>query len=545
MIDLPNIHDDQLDRYNLIDEAWIPAVTASGDVEWVQPHEIVRDDLVDVYRFFPESYLGYLHFLIGLVQTYYPPRTGQRKAKINWEARLDCPPSKEDLRSKFLGADHVEHHREAFDLLGDGPRYMQHPIDPDPEYEMGRTELYQSEWMDETYGLEFGTQHIDESCTFHPAVLAPLLTTHQAYNRYGGSGKNPSNKRWASILHGDTLWDTVWLNVVQRSKIEGGKTTNYRSNGRVTFPWMHSNLMEKIVQSGGEDYLISIGPTNQTPLTPESTYWLTPRHMWIDKDCSRVYQRSTSGGNCFKEKNLKHPLTPFNLSDKKDHHTPLASTVSSRSSWLLKKHQAPKAENIKRWDSECRGKPYIREAASRIQYVGILTDSYSGIDQYFDVSVPAQPSYAPNMGEEECDDIDDIAKDIENLLSAVEDILCETYIECIRMSHVETRKLKPKIRSKIPLYRELEYDIISTLQRINERIKKGHHFDQSCQEMRDFYDAIIRASKHLLDDLYSGHPTRPFMDDGEEKSYVNIKQDMIHGENGIKDKISKEVKFSV
>jgi CRISPR type I-E/ECOLI-associated protein CasA/Cse1 len=100
--------------YNLIAEKWIPVRRTSGTLSWIAPRQIAEADDPPLRIESPRADFdgALIQFLIGLVQT-----TAAPESKAQWRRGFDRAP--DDLREKF---DSVA---EAFNLDGDGPRFMQ------------------------------------------------------------------------------------------------------------------------------------------------------------------------------------------------------------------------------------------------------------------------------------------------------------------------------------------------------------------------------------------------------------------------------------
>ncbi len=99
---------------NLLSEPWIPVRCRDGSTQWVNPAEIVRDDVIafDAVR---ADFNGALaQFCIGLLQT-----TSPIDGPIAWRELLRAPPASETLLSWW------QPYLEAFECDGAGVRFMQ------------------------------------------------------------------------------------------------------------------------------------------------------------------------------------------------------------------------------------------------------------------------------------------------------------------------------------------------------------------------------------------------------------------------------------
>jgi len=101
---------------NLLEDAWIPVKRRSGTIENIAPWQLVETDdpVLAVHAARPDFNGALLQFLIGLMQTAVPPDNYDK-----WVDWLEEPPAPEQIREKF------KPFSEAFNLDGDGPRFMQ------------------------------------------------------------------------------------------------------------------------------------------------------------------------------------------------------------------------------------------------------------------------------------------------------------------------------------------------------------------------------------------------------------------------------------
>ncbi|RDC66970.1 type I-E CRISPR-associated protein Cse1/CasA [Rhodovulum sp. 12E13] len=99
---------------NLIMDAWIPVLDKTGARRIIAPWQIADRSLAMPDWPRADLNLACYEFLIGLVFLADPPRDHD-----DWEARV--APEPERLRNALLP------HAEAFELMGDGPRFLQDP----------------------------------------------------------------------------------------------------------------------------------------------------------------------------------------------------------------------------------------------------------------------------------------------------------------------------------------------------------------------------------------------------------------------------------
>jgi CRISPR system Cascade subunit CasA len=105
---------------NLLCHPWFPAIRRSGRVDTIRPAQIAEadDPVMDVVWPRPDFRLATIEFLIGYLSTFAPPED-----EAVWRAWWREPPGIEALDAALAPYAH------AFDLDGDGPRFMQ-DLDP-------------------------------------------------------------------------------------------------------------------------------------------------------------------------------------------------------------------------------------------------------------------------------------------------------------------------------------------------------------------------------------------------------------------------------
>ncbi|EMO62146.1 CRISPR-associated protein CasA/Cse1, type TIGR02547-like protein [Leptospira borgpetersenii serovar Pomona str. 200901868] len=105
---------------NLIKDVWIPVQRFSEKLEEISPFEITSriendsDPIMSLNAPRPDFNGALLQFLVGLLQAVFPPEN-----ETEWEDLFVNPPSPEVLKEA------MEKVKSAFELFGDGPRFMQ------------------------------------------------------------------------------------------------------------------------------------------------------------------------------------------------------------------------------------------------------------------------------------------------------------------------------------------------------------------------------------------------------------------------------------
>lgn len=293
--------------YNLLDEAWIPVRRASGRIDWIEPHRIAEseDPPIALASPRPDFDGALLQFLIGLLQTASAP-----KDESSWRKRIEPPPP-EVLRTEF-GI-----YRDVFELLGDGPRFMQETsLEESDPTELGVERLLLDAPGEQTLEQNadvFVKRRIGTPLGLRAASAA--LLTLQLNAPGGGKGYRTSLRGGGpltTLLVHDTLWLTVWLNVLPASEFEsrGGNTDLEEIVAR--FPWMGP---PRTSENGEETGPVRIHPTQQ--------FWAVPRRVLFQgptrTDCcaltgavgpvvERVFVKSY--GTNYKGA-FDHPLTPY------------------------------------------------------------------------------------------------------------------------------------------------------------------------------------------------------------------------------------------
>lgn len=251
---------------NLINTPWIPVVRASGLRESIAPWQLAgpADDppvALDYTR--PDLAAGMLEFLIGLVQTCSPPTN-----KRQWKALDTQPPDAEDLRRD------MNQHAHAFELFGQGPCFMQ-------DLEMlreqsGKTIPISALFIDSCGAIAVGDNtdffvkrgRINHLC---PACAAAAIFTMQAFAPSGGQGHRTSLRGGGPLsttILGDTLWQSVWRNVLPMERLQGLGNMEKDWKGGV-FPWLAPTVTsEKGVRA-----------TMPVDVHPLHMYWGMPRRF--------------------------------------------------------------------------------------------------------------------------------------------------------------------------------------------------------------------------------------------------------------------------
>lgn len=297
---------------NLIEDAWIPVRRKDGTRDTIRPAGIVDfgpdgdNPPVALNAPRPDFDGALIQFLIGLLQTVCAP-----ERERDWRKWLKERPSFEQLHAKFQPFAH------AFDFEGDGPRFMQ---DFD-RLDSKRTKPISYLLVDTPTGntltnnKDHFTKNRDE-LRYCPACTALSLLTLHLNAPSGGRGHRTSLRGGGpltTVIKGDSLWKTVWLNVLPTRQLKDWKPVD-DDNFSDVFPWM------------GPTRVSDDSGTNTTPadVHPAQVYWGQPRRIDLAKPQEATRACDLCGCSCeqvyadYVTKNLgvnyegpwEHPLTP-------------------------------------------------------------------------------------------------------------------------------------------------------------------------------------------------------------------------------------------
>lgn len=295
--------------YNLIEQEWIPVKRSDGTIGLISPYAITDSSIVGLNACRPDFNGALIEFLIGLVQTCMTP-----KHEKEWRQLRDAPPSAQDLKSVF------EPVKFAFNLDGEGPRFMQ---------DLTLTKKEGREWSVANLLLETpGDSTIENNRDIFmkrgsvEAMCIPCTATAlynmQAHAPEGGR-ENMTSLRGGgpltTIVLGETLWTTIWNNVLELSHF--GLTSSPKPEKN--FPWLTP------VQPKGK----RITPLDASPYL---VYWGMPRRyrLCFDKSssgtCSLCNRENVTTVKSYLSKNRgndykgawEHPLTPYHFQKGKD-----------------------------------------------------------------------------------------------------------------------------------------------------------------------------------------------------------------------------------
>ncbi len=295
---------------NLINEPWIPVTRRSGRRETIAPWQLTTGYEVDPITGLDAPRADFngalIQFLIGLVQTALPPDRGK-----DWRRRLRSPPSPEELRAAF------EPFAYAFDLDGEGARFLQDLTLSEGEPNPVDRLLME---MPGEQTLKKNTDHFLKRGTVQRCCLpctAMALLTLQTNAPSGGRGHRTSLRGGGpltTLILGRTLWETVWLNVLEAGDLAGLGNAGCTGDADA-FPW----LAPTRTSAKGE-------VTTSLDTHPLQVYWGMPRRIRLQivetetaeacDICGAESGRTvttylTKDGGVNYKGGWRHPLTPY------------------------------------------------------------------------------------------------------------------------------------------------------------------------------------------------------------------------------------------
>lgn len=261
--------------FNLIREPWLPVRTRGGGRRLIRPAEIgagaqVQPQEEPVAFDYPRPDLetAAYELLIGLLSVAY-----SYSSEKDWRERYRQPPSVAELDKAFGPVAH------AFDLTGDGPRFMQEfgGLEGAPnaidtlfiDAPGGNAEKKNSDLL--THRGRYGA--------VSRAAAAMVVYTMQSAAPTGGAGIRTSLRGGGpltllAIPGGDdtdepvSLWRQLWANVVPLSAIDESADPAPSADARV-FPWLSPSLLGETLQP------------SDPRVHPWQVFFGAPRRLWL------------------------------------------------------------------------------------------------------------------------------------------------------------------------------------------------------------------------------------------------------------------------
>lgn len=266
---------------NLLSDAWLPVIRRSGERLLIRPAQITDriddDPIVGPAASRPDFDGAVLQFLVGLLQTAFAPTTD-----ITWGRAYDRPPTPDALDAAFSV------HHSAFELSGDGPRFMQ-----DLTLDSGASETTDvRQLLIDAPGENTLKNNADlfvRAGTVEQmgeAAAALALFTLQTNAPGGGAGHRTGLRGGGPLTtmltagDGGTLWETCWLNVLPATIFV---QSLYGDPGRAApadvFPWLGETRTSE--KKDGRD-------TTAVDVHPAHVYWAMPRRIRLRFDAGEA-----------------------------------------------------------------------------------------------------------------------------------------------------------------------------------------------------------------------------------------------------------------
>lgn len=308
---------------NLISEPWIPVRRANGQQDVIAPCHITdhigteNSPILAIASPRPDFDGALVQFLIGLLQTTCTPATERE-----WLKWRKAPPSPAILQACF---DSV---RFAFELEGEYA-FMQDftPSDLTKERPIAALliESPGEESLDKNADFFIKRGKITHLC---PACSAMALLTMQINAPSGGRGYRTSLRGGGpltTLVLGETLWQTCWNNVLQKSLFIGDTEPEKNKEGD-RYPWLTTTRTSEEKPPAGTPAGVVTTPAD---VHPSHIFWAMPRRIRLvfetfnqNKSCSicsktstRVCLNFTTRTYGYNYKCFEHTLSPHYSKD--------------------------------------------------------------------------------------------------------------------------------------------------------------------------------------------------------------------------------------
>lgn len=290
-----------MSHFNLLESPWLPILCKNGQVLNLRPSDITRSDLVRPSWPRPDLDIGCLELLVGLVYIACPP-----KDRAAWIKGFSSPPDLEAALSPL---------KPAFDLLGEGPCFMQDLAvdvfaknwdDGEPSDEEGDDGRLDVLFMDSAGA---NTARLNSDILVHrgryetgiamdPGFAAMALYVLQTQAPSGGAGYRVSLRGGGPLITmvdpgTGSLWDLIWANVPYGEPI----------GSLEELPWMRPLREGQVFPVRGQG----------EPVDAE-TFFGMPRRVRL-KGCEDGIQAALqiARGNNYVRWAWRHPLTPHRI----------------------------------------------------------------------------------------------------------------------------------------------------------------------------------------------------------------------------------------
>lgn len=269
---------------NLLDEPWIPVRRHDGESDWIRPAQL-GDPALAAFDACRADFNGALaQFAIGLLQTCAPAED-----LSSWRQWLRDPPDAATLDPCLAP------HRAAFELDGDGPRFMQ---DLTLRADEGEP-LSVANLLIETPGenaIRNNSDHFIKRgrvTAICPHCAALALFTLQINAPSGGAGHRTGLRGGGPLTtllavsaapnRPASLWQTLWMNVRESAVFMPEPLAPGMAQPSRTFPWL---APQEALQQG------QAGQLTPAQVHPAHVFWAMPRRIRLD------FEQAAPGGSC-------------------------------------------------------------------------------------------------------------------------------------------------------------------------------------------------------------------------------------------------------
>ncbi len=250
--------------FNLLDDPWLPARRAEGQLERIRPAEITSDiatnPIVAIDWPRPDFRVACIEFLIGLIATACPPAEDEDAWIEGWKN----PPSPEALSTAFAPIAH------AFNLDGAAPRFLQDFGELPGEPDSPETLLIEAPGANARRNNTALLVKPGRVTGLSRPAAAMALFTLQCYAPAGGRGNLTSVRGGGPLTTlalpaGEpSLWHFVWANTPRRTQPLSADLSR-------VFPWL--------APTRTADRFPATTPAETHPL---QAFWGMPRRIRLD-----------------------------------------------------------------------------------------------------------------------------------------------------------------------------------------------------------------------------------------------------------------------
>ena len=274
---------------NLITDAWIPVRCRSGRAV-IRPDQIADPDILRPDWPRPDLNLACLELLVGLVYLAHPPQGSDDRQH---------PPDAGALRGALAPL------APAFELLGDGPRFLQDLERLDGDL-IACDRLFIDSAGDITAKKNQDLMVRRDRYQGLPLPLAAMaLYTLQAHAPVGGRGHRASLRGGGPMVtvvrpSAGGLWPLIWANVPRGEP--------FSPDGLYLLPWMRPTNVSQPIGGRARESFPEGGPSRPDP----EVFFGQPRRVRLmarDGLVTHVVQK-LYGAN-YPSSRWRHPLTPY------------------------------------------------------------------------------------------------------------------------------------------------------------------------------------------------------------------------------------------